>query len=71
MCLPLAPTPCYALAPYLSPIMRAAADAVSAASRGELWLVAGCLVCQKGLTGQAGAMEHAKETGHGNFAEYR
>jgi len=30
-----------------------------------------CLVCQQGLVGQEGAMEHAKKTGHGNFCEYR
>lgn len=30
-----------------------------------------CLVCQKGLTGEADAVEHAKATGHQNFAEYR
>ena len=29
-----------------------------------------CLVCQKGLIGEAGAMAHAKETGHTNFSEY-
>ena len=29
-----------------------------------------CLVCQQGLVGQEGAMEHAKKTGHGNFCEY-
>ncbi|XP_012934049.1 ubiquitin thioesterase OTU1 [Heterocephalus glaber] len=28
-----------------------------------------CMVCQKGLTGQAEAREHAKETGHTNFGE--
>jgi len=30
-----------------------------------------CLVCQKGLVGQEGALEHAKATGHTNFSEYR
>jgi len=30
-----------------------------------------CLVCQKGLVGEADAVEHAKATGHQNFAEYR
>ena len=30
-----------------------------------------CLVCQKGLVGEKGAQEHAKATGHINFAEYR
>ena len=29
-----------------------------------------CLVCQEGLVGEKGAMEHAKKTGHGNFCEY-
>lgn len=29
-----------------------------------------CLVCQKGLVGEADAVEHAKATGHQNFAEY-
>ena len=29
-----------------------------------------CLVCSKPLVGQKGAQEHAKETGHMNFAEY-
>merc|ERR1712107_229790 len=29
-----------------------------------------CLVCQKGLVGEADAIQHAKETGHQNFAEY-
>eukprot|EP00929_Paragymnodinium_shiwhaense_P100235 TRINITY_DN6241_c0_g1_i1.p1 TRINITY_DN6241_c0_g1~~TRINITY_DN6241_c0_g1_i1.p1 ORF type:complete len:233 (+),score=20.51 TRINITY_DN6241_c0_g1_i1:62-700(+) len=29
-----------------------------------------CLVCQKGLVGQADAVEHAKASGHTNFAEY-
>jgi ubiquitin thioesterase OTU1 len=29
-----------------------------------------CLVCQCGLVGEAGALEHAKKTGHQNFAEY-
>ncbi|XP_055966543.1 ubiquitin thioesterase OTU1 [Sorex fumeus] len=28
-----------------------------------------CMVCQKGLTGQAEAREHAKETGHTSFGE--
>nr|XP_020633577.1 ubiquitin thioesterase OTU1 isoform X3 [Pogona vitticeps] len=28
-----------------------------------------CVVCQKGLTGQTEAREHAKETGHTNFGE--
>ncbi|XP_009077965.1 PREDICTED: ubiquitin thioesterase OTU1, partial [Acanthisitta chloris] len=28
-----------------------------------------CMVCQKGLTGQLEAREHAKETGHTNFGE--
>uniref|UniRef100_A0A8C5LMX5 Ubiquitin thioesterase OTU n=1 Tax=Leptobrachium leishanense TaxID=445787 RepID=A0A8C5LMX5_9ANUR len=28
-----------------------------------------CMVCQKGLTGQAAARDHAKETGHTNFGE--
>ncbi|XP_069489324.1 ubiquitin thioesterase OTU1 [Ambystoma mexicanum] len=28
-----------------------------------------CMVCQQGLTGQGGAREHAKETGHTNFGE--
>lgn len=28
-----------------------------------------CMICQKGLTGQAEAREHAKETGHTNFGE--
>ncbi|KAM6044061.1 ubiquitin thioesterase OTU1 [Chlamydotis macqueenii] len=28
-----------------------------------------CMVCQKGLTGQVEAREHAKETGHTNFGE--
>lgn len=30
-----------------------------------------CLVCQKGLTGEAEAVEHAKATSHTNFSEYR
>jgi len=29
-----------------------------------------CLVCQAGLVGQKEAVEHAKTTGHTNFAEY-
>ncbi|CAJ1438455.1 unnamed protein product, partial [Effrenium voratum] len=29
-----------------------------------------CTSCQKGLTGQEDAVEHAKATGHTNFAEY-
>ena len=29
-----------------------------------------CLVCQAGLVGEAGALEHAKKTGHANFSEY-
>mmetsp|Transcript_33761 Transcript_33761/g.54067 ORF Transcript_33761/g.54067 Transcript_33761/m.54067 type:complete len:216 (-) Transcript_33761:35-682(-) len=29
-----------------------------------------CLVCQKGLKGQGDAVEHAKASGHTNFAEY-
>ena len=28
-----------------------------------------CLICQKGLTGQGEAQDHAKETGHINFGE--
>ncbi|XP_077337325.1 ubiquitin thioesterase OTU1 [Lithobates pipiens] len=28
-----------------------------------------CMVCQKGLTGQSAARDHAKETGHTNFGE--
>jgi len=30
-----------------------------------------CLVCQRGLKGQAEAVEHAQATGHANFSEYR
>ena len=30
-----------------------------------------CLVCQQGLVGEKGALEHAKKTGHSNFAEYK
>ena len=30
-----------------------------------------CLVCKKGLKGQAGAQAHAQETGHTNFGEFR
>jgi ubiquitin thioesterase OTU1 len=30
-----------------------------------------CLVCQCGLVGEEGAMEHAKKTGHTNFSEYK
>ena len=30
-----------------------------------------CLVCQKGLVGEAGALEHAKSTGHANFCEFK
>ena len=30
-----------------------------------------CLVCQRGLKGQAAAVEHAQATGHANFSEYR
>jgi len=30
-----------------------------------------CLVCQKGLVGESDAVEHAKQTGHQNFAEYK
>jgi len=30
-----------------------------------------CLSCQTGLVGQGGAIKHAKETGHQNFAEYK
>lgn len=30
-----------------------------------------CLVCQSGLVGEAGALEHAKKTGHANFCEFR
>lgn len=30
-----------------------------------------CLVCQKGLKGEAEAVEHAKATSHTNFSEYR
>ena len=29
-----------------------------------------CLVCSTGLKGQAEAQEHAKQTGHQNFAQY-
>lgn len=29
-----------------------------------------CLICQKALTGQSAAQEHAKATGHINFGEY-
>lgn len=29
-----------------------------------------CLVCQRGLKGENDALEHAKKTGHTNFAEY-
>ncbi|XP_075471313.1 ubiquitin thioesterase OTU1 isoform X1 [Ascaphus truei] len=29
-----------------------------------------CMVCQKGLTGQSSARDHAKETGHTNFGEH-
>jgi ubiquitin thioesterase OTU1 len=29
-----------------------------------------CMVCQQGLHGEKGAQEHAKQTGHVNFAEY-
>lgn len=30
-----------------------------------------CLVCQQGLKGQLEAAQHAKETGHANFSEFR
>lgn len=30
-----------------------------------------CLVCRSGLVGEKEAMEHAKTTGHCNFAEYK
>lgn len=30
-----------------------------------------CLVCQQGVKGQKGALEHATATGHQNFAEFR
>ncbi len=30
-----------------------------------------CLVCQRGLKGEKEALEHAKTTGHTNFAEYK
>ena len=30
-----------------------------------------CLVCQQGLKGQQEAQQHAQQTGHTNFAEYR
>ena len=30
-----------------------------------------CLVCQRGLTGQAEAVAHAKASGHTNFAEFK
>jgi hypothetical protein len=29
-----------------------------------------CLVCQRGLKGQAEAVAHATETGHQNFSQY-
>ena len=29
-----------------------------------------CAVCQKGLRGEKEAQDHAKQTGHVNFAEY-
>jgi hypothetical protein len=29
-----------------------------------------CLVCQAGLVGEAGARDHARATGHSNFAEF-
>lgn len=30
-----------------------------------------CVDCGKGLIGQNGALEHAKQTGHTNFQEYK
>ena len=30
-----------------------------------------CLVCQRGLTGQAEAVAHAKASGHTNFSEFK
>ena len=30
-----------------------------------------CLVCQRGLKGEAEAVEHAKSTGHTNFSEFK
>lgn len=30
-----------------------------------------CLVCQQGLVGEAGALDHAKSTGHANFCEFK
>ena len=30
-----------------------------------------CLVCQRGLTGEKEAVEHAKATGHTNFSEFK
>ena len=30
-----------------------------------------CLVCQRGLTGEAEAVAHAKTTGHTNFCEFK
>ena len=29
-----------------------------------------CVDCAKGLVGEGGALEHARETGHSNFCEY-
>jgi len=30
-----------------------------------------CIVCQQGLIGESEAMQHAKQTGHINFSEYK
>jgi len=49
-------------------IAKAAKEARAFTDTGKFLLR--CLVCQCGLTGEKDAVEHAKSTGHQNFAEY-
>ena len=47
------------------------ADPAKEALAREIGRELRCLVCQKGLVGEAGALEHAKSTGHANFCEFK
>ena len=66
--------------PHLEPVgMEAAAEGRALTRRAQqagkytdtASFTIRCLVCQRGLTGEKEAVEHAKATGHTNFSEFK
>jgi ubiquitin thioesterase OTU1 len=56
--------------------MQAAKDVVEALHKQRAFtdtsnFTLRCGICSIGLTGEKAAVEHAKQTGHQNFQEYR